>query len=683
MKWLPRRFGAVREAMERDAGDCTIQVAAASGVTFGGDTFSDLGSAALGIGEDAGANTSGVGLGVQNITVANNTFSQIAATGIMIGGIQEPNASQPTNAQAAVKNVVVENNNISATGTNYLDSDGVEESYTTHAVITNNVIDGTPYDGIGTGFGWGMFDPGGSQDYSNRGTYNYYSVPTTATPQAYTQVTNNVINNTGLGTGSFACCAGPFYNLSADPFGVVSGNYMYSNNPGQGGLYGDEGSRFITFEDNVIQAATSWAGINSYSTNNSDDNLFYSNWYNNNATVNSSTGTGSPHYNAVYSNTSVSGTSWPTAASQVISAAGNKSGLGYPAPTITTLGQTTMTVGSAGNYTLFASGSPVPSFTQTGALPSGVSFASNGNGTATLSGTPASGTGGTYSLSITASNGTGNATTQTFLLTVLAHAPTSSTVDLTGRVTTSTGSPISGVTVSLYSNPTTGTALATATTSTSGSYEMDGVVPGPLQLLDTNHYLVKFVDSAGTVWYNGTTAGATTEADATAIQLEGRLNSAITGVNAVLPASGGGYPTGYKKLVISSDSLCLDNYGATSNAGAVIDQWACNGQTNQEFQFVATSGGYGELQVENSGQDVTVLNSSTSQGVPDIVQEPVNGNAASQWLPQQQSDGSYQFKSDNSGLCLDVYGGGNNQGQQLDQWPCKNAPGTNQDFTPQ
>jgi hypothetical protein len=659
-----------------------VQVSAASGVTFAGDTFSDLGSAALGIGEDADANTSGVGLGAQNITVAHNTFSQLAATGIMIGGIQSPNASQPTNALAAVKNVVVENNTISATGTNYLDSDGVQASYTTHAVIANNQIDNTPYDGIETGFGWGAFDPGGSQDYSNRGTYNYYSVPTTATPQQYTQVTNNLIYNTGFGTSSFSCCAGPFYNLSADPGGVVSGNYMYGNNPGQGGLYNDEGSRFTTFEDNVIQGATSWAGVNSYSTNNSDDNLFYSNWYNNSATVNSSTGIGSPHYNVVFANTLVSGTAWPTAAAQVISNAGLASGLGYPAPTITTLGRATMTVGSSSSYTLFASGSPTPSFAETGTLPSGVTFTDHGNGTATLSGTPASGSAGTYPISITASNGSGSAATQSFTLTVLAQSPTSTTVTVTGRVTSaSTGLPLANVCVYLYFNPTTTTASASACTSANGSYEMDGVVPGPLQLLDTYHYLVKFVDSSGTVWYNGTATGAQTEADANAIQLEGRLDTAVSGINAIMPVSGG-YPTGYNKLVIGNDILCLDNSGNTSNAGAAIDQWTCNGQTNQEFQFVATSGGYGELEVENSGQDVTVLNSSTAQGVADIVQEPVNGNAASQWLPEQQSDASYEFKNDNSGLCLDVTGAVSTLGQQLDQWPCKNSPGTNQDFTP-
>jgi hypothetical protein len=143
-----------------------------------------------------------------------------------------------------------------------------------------------------------------------------------------------------------------------------------------------------------------------------------------------------------------------------------------------------------------------------------------------------------------------------------------------------------------------------------------------------------------------------------------------------------GYPSGYHQLVVGNDSLCADVYGNTSTAGAAIDQWTCNGQTNQQFQFVPGSGGYGELQAENSGQDVTVSGGSTAQGVADIVQEPVSGAASSLWQPIQQSDGSYEFRNQNSGLCLDVYGAGSNTGQQFDQWPCKNAPGTNQDFTP-
>jgi hypothetical protein len=147
-------------------------------------------------------------------------------------------------------------------------------------------------------------------------------------------------------------------------------------------------------------------------------------------------------------------------------------------------------------------------------------------------------------------------------------------------------------------------------------------------------------------------------------------------------SSGGGFPSGYHRLVIGNDGLCLDVYGNTTAAGAAIDQWTCNGQANQEFQFVPVSGGYGELQAQNSGDDVTVSGGSTAPGVPDIVQEPPSGAASSLWQPAQQSDGSWQFRNQNSGLCLDVYRAGGNLGQQLDQWPCKNAPGTNQDLTP-
>jgi hypothetical protein len=147
-------------------------------------------------------------------------------------------------------------------------------------------------------------------------------------------------------------------------------------------------------------------------------------------------------------------------------------------------------------------------------------------------------------------------------------------------------------------------------------------------------------------------------------------------------SSGGGFPSGYHELTAASDGLCLDVFGNTTAAGAAIDQWTCNSQSNQQFQFVPVSGGYGELQAQNSGDDVAAAGNSTAQGTPDIVQEPASGASGSLWLPAQQSDGSWQFQNQNSGLCLDIYGAGSNLGQQLDQWPCKNAPGTNQDFTP-
>ncbi|UFR01326.1 RICIN domain-containing protein [Streptomyces sp. Go40/10] len=144
--------------------------------------------------------------------------------------------------------------------------------------------------------------------------------------------------------------------------------------------------------------------------------------------------------------------------------------------------------------------------------------------------------------------------------------------------------------------------------------------------------------------------------------------------------SGAGFPSGYQQLVVADNNLCLDVYGNSGSAGAAIDQWTCNGQSNQQFQFVPASGGYGELRAQNSGLDVAVAGGSTTAGTPDIVQQATGTAASSLWLPVRQSDGSYEFQNKNSGLCLDVYGASSTAGQQLDQWPCKNAPGTNQNF---
>ncbi|MGO9382112.1 MAG: beta strand repeat-containing protein [Mycobacterium sp.] len=77
----------------------------------------------------------------------------------------------------------------------------------------------------------------------------------------------------------------------------------------------------------------------------------------------------------------------------------------------------TFTAGQAGTFTVTSTGTPTCALSATG-LPAGVTFTDNGDGTASLSGTPAPGTGGTYLLTITATNGVGS-DTQTFTLTVL------------------------------------------------------------------------------------------------------------------------------------------------------------------------------------------------------------------------------------------------------------------------
>ena len=83
-------------------------------------------------------------------------------------------------------------------------------------------------------------------------------------------------------------------------------------------------------------------------------------------------------------------------------------------------------------------GFPIPALSETGALPTGVTFVDNGDGTATLAGTPAAGTGGTYALTITAANGVLPDATQTFTLTV-DQAPAITSADSTTFTTGTSG----------------------------------------------------------------------------------------------------------------------------------------------------------------------------------------------------------------------------------------------------
>ena len=147
-------------------------------------------------------------------------------------------------------------------------------------------------------------------------------------------------------------------------------------------------------------------------------------------------------------------------------------------------------------------------------------------------------------------------------------------------------------------------------------------------------------------------------------------------------SSGGGFPSGYHRLVIGNDTPVpgRDREQSRRRVPRSTSGPATGSPTSSSSSWPG-SGGYGALQAQNSGDDVTVTGSATAAGTPDIAQEPASSSASSQWLPVAQSDGSWEFKNSASGLCLDVTKAVSTLGQQLDQWACKNAPGTNQDFT--
>ncbi len=131
-------------------------------------------------------------------------------------------------------------------------------------------------------------------------------------------------------------------------------------------------------------------------------------------TLNATTGvlSGTPTTTGTFTSTITASNGVTPAATQAFSLTVNTSAV---APTITSASSTTFSTGSAGTFTVTATGTPAPTFSETGTLPSGVTLNSTSG---VLSGTPAAGTAGSYPITITASNGVTPAATQAFTLNV-------------------------------------------------------------------------------------------------------------------------------------------------------------------------------------------------------------------------------------------------------------------------
>ncbi len=128
------------------------------------------------------------------------------------------------------------------------------------------------------------------------------------------------------------------------------------------------------------------------------------------------------------------------------------------APAITSPSSLDVHPGVAVDFTVTTTGTPTPSILASGQLPGGLSFRANSDGTATISGTPSSGSTGTYTLDLTASNGVSPNATQTLTISVtsLQVAPSftsPATLQLaTGAyrsfTVTTTGNPTPSITAS-------------------------------------------------------------------------------------------------------------------------------------------------------------------------------------------------------------------------------------------
>src|SRR6185437_11277658 len=131
--------------------------------------------------------------------------------------------------------------------------------------------------------------------------------------------------------------------------------------------------------------------------------------------------------------------------------------------------------------------------------------------------------------------------------------------------------------------------------------------------------------------------------------------------------SGGGGFSGVYKLQNEASGLVLNNQGSLTN-GSKITQWTSSTSSdNLRWTFIPTSNGYYQINSVKSGKDAVVQSASTSQGAG-IIQWSFGSSGDDQWLPQQNSDGSFTFVNLHSGLVLEDPGSSTSTSTQMDQW---------------
>ncbi|GAA2847641.1 hypothetical protein GCM10010517_04740 [Streptosporangium fragile] len=124
-------------------------------------------------------------------------------------------------------------------------------------------------------------------------------------------------------------------------------------------------------------------------------------------------------------------------------------------------------------------------------------------------------------------------------------------------------------------------------------------------------------------------------------------------------------------LVARHSDKCLDVEGVSTQQGANVHQWTCiNGQPNQQWHLVATSGGYYTIRAAHSGKCLDVWGVSTADGA-NVHQWTCLPNQRNQeWKLVQKDNGYFTVVARHSGKCLDVSGVSAADGANVHQWTC-------------
>ncbi|TDC44346.1 right-handed parallel beta-helix repeat-containing protein [Micromonospora sp. KC213] len=297
-----------------------VQISAANSITLTDSRFVNLGQTAIGVGNDANAHASGVGLGARNITITRSEIARSSAGGILVGGVRA-DAHHPSDQRMVNRDITISNNRIHDLGADYRGIVSVLTTYVTNATVSHNEVYNMPYSGMSIGYGWGSNDAGGSNHYANRGLYNYQPRYTTPTTAANNRLIGNYIHDVMQQMNDGGC----IYTLGWNPDALISGNHCLRTN-GYFGIYFDEGSKYYTATNNVFSNTGTWATANYWGGENMGNWTVTNNW----STNGSTNITNGDRGNVVHGNVTVANGNWPSGAQAVMASAGPQDGTTPP-----------------------------------------------------------------------------------------------------------------------------------------------------------------------------------------------------------------------------------------------------------------------------------------------------------------------------------------------------------------
>ena len=146
------------------------------------------------------------------------------------------------------------------------------------------------------------------------------------------------------------------------------------------------------------------------------------------------------------------------------------------------------------------------------------------------------------------------------------------------------------------------------------------------------------------------------------------------------PVVNGSFPAGTYTIVNAYSGKCVDVNAASKSAGAVVQQYACNGTGAQSFQVIDEGSGWFKLLNTNSGLAVDVIGASVANGTH-IQQYTDNGTGAQRFsisVADSNDTTAFEIVNQTSGKCVDDTDWGTADRNPFQQWSCSGT--TNQTF---